>query len=81
VAYADGAEDVFGTDADWTVSRGNITFSNIYDGEHRDDTLEEVSPVQAVLVSDELAESFTARLSSRYSVPVRVLEECRCGMC
>ena len=37
--YEDGHEEVISTDESWKVRRSNITFSNIYDGEHRDDTL------------------------------------------
>jgi alpha-L-rhamnosidase len=46
--YADGEEDVFGTDESWTVTRSAVTFSNIYDGEHRDDTLPELPAERAV---------------------------------
>ena len=35
--YADGTEDVIGTDESWMVRRSTITFSNLYDGEHRDE--------------------------------------------
>lgn len=39
LTYADGSEAVIGTDASWQVTRSNLIFSNIYDGEQRDDTL------------------------------------------
>ena len=39
--YTDGTEEVIGTDESWTVRRSRITFSSLYDGEHRDDTLAE----------------------------------------
>ena len=48
--YADGTEDVIGTDESWMVRRSTITFSNLYDGEHRDDTLENVPVCHASLV-------------------------------
>lgn len=33
VQYADGSEDVFGTDEQWEVGRSPVTFDGIYDGE------------------------------------------------
>ncbi len=39
VTYADGSEEVVGTDESWTVSAGAIRFSEIYDGETQDFTL------------------------------------------
>lgn len=39
LTYAGGTQEVIGTDESWTVTRSNITFSNLYDGERRDDTL------------------------------------------
>lgn len=39
IRYTDGTEEVIGTDESWTVTRSNITFSNIYDGERLDNTL------------------------------------------
>lgn len=39
IRYMDGTEEVIGTDENWKLSWSTITFSNIYDGEHRDDTL------------------------------------------
>lgn len=41
--YADGTQEIIGTDETWTVTRSRLTFSNLYDGEHRDDTLEDRS--------------------------------------
>ena len=49
--YEDGSVRYIGTDESWTLTWGNITFSNIYDGEHRDDTLPEAAPVSAVALS------------------------------
>ena len=68
--YADGSEEVIGTDESWQVTRSNITFSNIYDGEHRDDTLTALPPVAAVRT-----ESPQGRLSARHSTPVTTRAE------
>ena len=38
--YEDGTQEIIGTDDTWEVTRSNLFFSNIYDGEKRDDTLE-----------------------------------------
>lgn len=70
LTYADGTEEVVGTDEDWTAARSNITFSNIYDGEHRDDTLPFLPPEEARLV-----EPPAGALTARYSTPVAVREE------
>ena len=43
VQLVDGTEQVIGTDESWQRTDSTITFSNIYDGEHRDDTLPEKS--------------------------------------
>lgn len=64
--YADDTEDVIGTDDSWTVTRSTITFSNIYDGEHRDDTLVETEQ-EKVFITNE-----NAPLTDRYSLPVKV---------
>ena len=56
ITYGDGTQESIGTDGTWKVTRSNITFSNIYDGEHRDDTLPETEPVPALVIgtADEL---------------------------
>lgn len=69
VRYADGTEDVIGTDESWSVTRGNTTFSNIYDGEHIDMMLPPVAPVSAVA-----AEAPKGALRARLSVPVTAHE-------
>ncbi|MBO6041333.1 MAG: family 78 glycoside hydrolase catalytic domain, partial [Oscillospiraceae bacterium] len=48
--YADGTEERIGTDESWSVSTGAIRFSEIYDGETQDTTLEEAAQGQAVLL-------------------------------
>lgn len=63
--YEDGTEDVIGTDESWQVFRSKITFSNLYDGEWQDDTLEEM-PVESVW----FCESPKGELTDRMSLPV-----------
>ena len=70
ITYADKTEDVIGTDESWDVARSSITFSNIYDGEHRDDTLPEVPAEKAGY-----AEAPKGVLSDRLSIPVVIREE------
>ncbi len=67
-----GRETVVGTDDSWTVTRSCITFTSIYDGEHRDDTLPETAPEQAVY-----AEPPKAALTARWSLPVTAHETWR----
>ena len=69
VRFADGTETVTGTDDSWTVTRSRIFFSNIYDGEQRDDTLPDLPAEQARLLGEELP------LTDRMSIPVRIQEE------
>ena len=73
LTYADGTEETIGTDESWQVSRGNICFSNIYDGERRDDTLPESEPVPA-----RLTDAPKGKLTERLSTPVTVREERKC---
>ena len=70
IDYADGTREVICTDESWTVVRSNITFSNIYDGEHCDDTLPQAAEVPAVL-----REPPKCALAERRSLPVRVQEK------
>ena len=70
IRYADGSEHVVCTDDSWQVRRSTITFSNIYDGEHRDDTLPELPAVQASLLDAGKAAAATRRLHARLSLPV-----------
>lgn len=69
LVYADGTEEVIATNESWQVTRSNIFFSNIYDGEQRDDTLPAVIPVAARLVPPP-----KGKLTPRYSTPVTVQE-------
>ena len=70
IRYADGSEEVIGSDESWDVTRSNITFSNIYDGEHRDDTLPELPAEKA-----QIAEPPKGKLTDRLSIPVVIREE------
>ncbi len=70
VSYADGSSEVFGTDESWQVGRSSITDSNLYDGEHVDDTLPGL-PVRGA----RLVQAPGAPLIPRLSTPVRVREE------
>ena len=70
IAYTDGTEEVIGTDESWEVTRSNLIFSNIYDGEQRDDTLPAVPAEKAVL-----AEAPEGALKDRLSLPVVVKHE------
>ena len=70
LTYDDGTEDIIGTDESWTVSRSNIYFSGIYDGEQVDDTLPTIEPVPA-----RLTEPPKGKLTARLSTPVRIRQE------
>ncbi|MEE1159960.1 MAG: alpha-L-rhamnosidase N-terminal domain-containing protein, partial [Atopobiaceae bacterium] len=74
VAYADGSEQVIGTDESWQVRRSYVTFSNIYDGEHVDTTLPELPIVAAELLAAEEAAAATKLLHDRISLPVTAHE-------
>ena len=65
--YEDGGEEVLGTDESWRMRRSKITFSNFYDGEHRDDTLPEC-PEEPV----KLVQPPKGILQDRMSPPVTV---------
>ena len=69
LSLPDGTVRVLGTDDTWTVKRSNIVFSNIYDGEQVDDTLEEL-PEEPVSYCQE-----SAALKERMSIPVYMQEE------
>lgn len=69
---ADGSEAVIISDESWLVTKSHITFSGIYDGEHRDDTLAADEGSSAVLLSEK-----PPQLSERLSIPVVAHEELR----
>ncbi len=85
VFYADGTSEVIATDDSWKVTRSSITFSNIYDGEHRDDTLPATEPEDVVVLveredwKEAMAEDAAAakplNLTERLSLPVIAHEE------
>lgn len=66
LTFMDGTEAVIGTDESWTVRRSNILFSNLYDGEIVDDTLEQLPQEQAVLT-----DAPKGKLTARMSLPVQ----------
>ena len=70
LSYEDGTTASIGTDESWQVTRSNITFSNIYDGEQRDDTLSSVPAVPA-----RLTDAPEAEITDRLSVPVTISTE------
>ncbi|MCC2728499.1 alpha-L-rhamnosidase N-terminal domain-containing protein, partial [Blautia sp. MSK22_86] len=63
------SEEVIGTDESWQVRRSKIAFSNLYDGEHRDDTLSELPLEKAVF-----CEAPKGELTERMSLPVTIHE-------
>ena len=70
IEYEDGSKDIVGTDESWRVERSNLIFSEIYDGEHRDDTLPKL-PEEAAIV----CEAEKGKLTARLSTPVTVHEQ------
>ena len=70
LTYADGSEESIATDESWQVTRSCIAFSNIYDGEQRDDTLAALAPAPACRV-----DAPAGRLMERLSTPVRIRQE------
>lgn len=70
VTLEDGSECCIATDDSWTVTRSDITFSSIYDGEHADETLADLPEEETILVSET-----AAPLTDRMSLPVRIHEE------
>ncbi len=68
IRYADGTEKIVGTDETWTVSRGKVLYSNIYDGEHRDDRTG-ANPEKLLLLPEE--ECAKLPLAARLSLPVK----------
>lgn len=83
IRYTDGSEEVVGTDENWKLLWSAITFSNIYDGEHRDDTLSFGLDLKQDDAGEILQEADAAvlvshpkgKLTERYSTSVAVREE------
>lgn len=61
ILYEDGTEEILGTDETWKAKRSNLTFSNIYDGEHRDDTL--VAEEENCFITEAPKGTLTERMS------------------
>lgn len=78
LVYGDGGmekaltEEIIATDESWDLSYGNITFANIYDGEHRDDTLEELKGSVLLLPEEKVKK---LHINDRLSIPVVAHEE------
>lgn len=70
LVYEDGSREIVGTDESWQVAYSTIVFSNIYDGEKADDTLEETPARRAVLTQPP-----QGVLTGRRSLPVRIQEQ------
>lgn len=68
--YEDGREECIPSDESWCVTRSNYTFSDIYDGERRDDTLEKTAPEKVIVLSDP-----TDKAVDRLSPPVHAQKE------
>lgn len=68
LTYQDGTEDIISTDESWIVKRTNLTLSDIYDGEIRDDTLPDLPPESAVYCAPP-----QGKLTERLSIPVKAL--------
>ena len=62
LSYEDGSEECIPSDDSWYVTRSTYTFSDIYDGERRDDTLSETVP-EKVLVLEDTTDTARDRLS------------------
>ena len=75
LTYVDGTEEIIGTDESWQVSRSTVIFSNIYDGERRNDILVKIPTVAARAV-----EAPGGKLSARLSTPLTVREERTCEL-
>ena len=72
IEYADGTRDVIATDGSWQYYPSDITYSDIYDGEGIDRTLNAggVTKKQAVVL-----DMGGKKLTDRYSMPLREMEE------
>lgn len=70
IDYPDGTHEIIITDESWDVYRNNIIFSGIYDGEHRDDTLEFANEEKSIILEYDYE-----RLTERMSIPVKSYKE------
>lgn len=62
IEYADGKTEIVYTDDSWEVIRSNIVFSNIYDGEWVDETIEDTKP-EVAFYCDAPCGNLTERMS------------------
>lgn len=74
IRYEDGSEQLIATGEGWQTARSNVTASNIYDGEHIDDTLPETASVASALLDAEEAAKSTAKLKDRLSLAITAHE-------
>ena len=73
ITYQNGQTEVIGTDGNWTVKKSNITFSNIYDGEYRDDSFLSQGNAAQKAIRVKKEDIPKARLTARLSQPVKVI--------
>lgn len=73
VEYADGTEQVFGTDGTWRYRESFVTQSGIYDGETQDfaQTLGEPRPVERLQMKAPLTDCISLPIRRKVDVPVK----------
>ncbi|MBQ7916788.1 MAG: family 78 glycoside hydrolase catalytic domain [Firmicutes bacterium] len=71
VEYEDGTCDIFGTDTTWQARKNFVTYSDIYNGEHIDMTLD-CSEVVGVKIEDKSYDSLMPRLSPALTIHERL---------
>ena len=69
LTHADGSTEILETDESWQAVRSSITMSELYDGEHRDDTLLPGKPVPCLRVRTDY------QLEAPLSPPIRAVAE------
>ena len=72
IRYADGSEEIIGTDEAWKARKSRITYSGIYPGEVYDAALD----VGEIFDTEEIGLGFE-RLSPRLSPPITIHEQIR----
>ena len=75
IVYEDGSHCIINTDQTWQVYRSNVTFTGIYDGEHRDDTLPEQLEEPVILLSADEDEKWKKKLCDNLSISIKRHEE------
>ena len=71
LTFADGHTETIDTDESWRAVRSPVTMSELYDGEHRDDTVEPGPPVACLRVETGY------RLEAPLSPPIREVGQLR----